>query len=158
MICCNEIKSTHIFFTMKAVVAQQFDVAKEILNHGLHPIIEPEVDIRSPEKKEAEVLLKTSILEQLNALNSEQKVLLKLSLPSIDNFYKELTEHPNVIRVVALSGGFSREEANNILSRNHGIIASFSRALAEDLFFQDSDEDFNTKLDASVESIFAASN
>ena len=124
---------------------------------GLHPIIEPEVDIKSPEKKECEALLKASILEHLNVLSSDQKVFLKLTLPSVDNFYKELCEHPNVIRVVALSGGYSRVEANSILKRNHGVIASFSRALAEDLFFHDTDEEFNAKLDASVQSIFDAS-
>jgi fructose-bisphosphate aldolase class I len=124
---------------------------------GLHPIIEPEVDIMSPQKKEAEMLLKACILEQLNTLDMDQKVFLKLSLPSIDNFYKELIDHPNVIRVVALSGGYSREEANSILLRNDGMIASFSRALTEDLLYHDSDEVFNAKLDASIQSIYSAS-
>jgi len=142
---------------LQAVVVQQFEVGKEILAAGLHPIIEPEVDIKSPEKAECEALLKASILEQLNTLNSDQLVFLKLSLPSVDNFYKELCEHPNVIRVVALSGGYSSADANAILKRNHGVIASFSRALAEDLFYHYSDEEFNAKLDASVQSIYEAS-
>ena len=142
---------------IKAVVDQQFEVGKQIIGHGLVPIIEPEVDIHSPQKAEAEGMLKAAMLEHLNGLGADEKVMLKLTLPEADDFYKECIEHPNVVRVVALSGGYSREEANARLSRNHGMIASFSRALSEGLSAQQSDEAFNATLDASIQSIFDAS-
>jgi fructose-bisphosphate aldolase, class I len=138
-----------------AVVAQQFELAEQILAAGLVPIIEPEVDIRSPEKAEAEALLKASITEHLGGVSS--RVMLKLSLPSEDGFYRDLIEHPKVVRVVALSGGYSRDEANATLARNPGMIASFSRALTEGLFAQQSDAEFDATLDKSIASIFAAS-
>jgi fructose-bisphosphate aldolase class I len=140
-----------------SIVRQQFDVGKQIVAAGLVPIIEPEVDIHCPEKAEAERLLKDAILEQLETLNANQIVMLKLTLPEQDNFYRECIEHPNVLKVVALSGGYSREEANDRLSRNNGMVASFSRALAEGLTAQQSDEAFNAMLDGSIESIYAAS-
>ena len=142
---------------VKAVVDQQFEVGLSIVGAGLVPIIEPEVDIHSPEKAEAEVLLKDNMLAHLNHLADNQKVMLKLTLPEHDGFYKECIDHPNVARVVALSGGYSREEANARLGRNHGMIASFSRALSEGLSAQQSDEEFNSTLDASIQSIFDAS-
>ena len=142
---------------VKAVVDQQFEVGLSIVGAGLVPIIEPEVDIHSPEKAEAEVLLKDNMLAHLNDLADNQKVMLKLTLPEHDGFYKEGIYHPNVARVVALSGGYSREEANARLGRNHGMIASFSRALSEGLSAQQSDEEFNSTLDASIQSIFDAS-
>ncbi|GAB3011059.1 fructose bisphosphate aldolase [Bowmanella dokdonensis] len=142
---------------IRAVVQQQFEVGKQILAAGLVPIIEPEVDIHCPQKSEAEALLKQAILAELDKLDDSQKVMLKLTLPDVDNFYRDCIEHPNVIRVVALSGGYSREEANDMLSRNHGMIASFSRALTEGLSARQSDQDFNQKLDQAVESIFQAS-
>jgi fructose-bisphosphate aldolase class I len=140
-----------------AVVAQQFEVGRQILAGGLMPIIEPEVDINSPTKQEAEALLKSSILAQLDQQSADQPVMLKLTLPSIDDFYLDLVEHPRVLRVVALSGGYSRDDANARLARNHGIIASFSRALTEGLSAQQSDDEFNATLDAAIASIFAAS-
>ncbi len=140
-----------------AVVSQQFEVGKQIIAAGLVPIIEPEIDIHSPEKAEAEALLAASILEQANDLSSDQLVMLKLTLPEEDNFYSELIEHPNVVKVVALSGGYSRDEANARLSRNNGMIASFSRALSEGLSAKQSDDEFNGTLDASIASIHAAS-
>jgi len=143
---------------VKAVVEQQFSVGKLIIDAGLVPIIEPEVDIHSPEKAEAEVLLKAELLSQLNQLNDSQQVMLKLTLPETDNFYCECVEHPNVLKVVALSGGYSREEANQRTSCNNGVIASFSRALTEGLSIQLSDEQFDVMLDSSIETIFAASN
>ena len=142
---------------VKGVVDQQFEIGRRILAAGLVPIIEPEVDIHSPEKAEAEALLKAVLLEQLGQLGRDQHVMLKLTLPSIDDFYAELVAHPNVLRVVALSGGYSREEANALLARNHGVVASFSRALTEGLTAQQSDEEFDAALDASIASIFAAS-
>lgn len=142
---------------IKAVVDQQFEVGKQIIGHGLVPIIEPEVDIKSPEKAQAEGLLKAALLEHLNALAPEQLVMLKLTLPEEDGFYKECIDHPNVIRVVALSGGYSREEANARLARNHGMIASFSRALSEGLSAKQTEDEFNAMLDASIASIFEAS-
>lgn len=143
---------------VKAIVDQQFEVGRQILGHGLVPIIEPEVDIHSPAKAEAEALLKAAILEQLDALPDGQAIMLKLTLPEADGFYTELVEHPKVLRVVALSGGYSREESNDRLSRNHGVIASFSRALTEGLSAQQSQAEFDAALDASIGSIFAASN
>lgn len=140
-----------------AVVAQQFEVGKQILAHGLVPIIEPEVDIHSPEKEKAEQLLQAEILTQLAKLTDDQKVILKLTIPTIPNFYTELVDHPKVVRVVALSGGYSRDDANAKLAENHGIIASFSRALAEGLSAQQTDEQFNATLAASIDSIYQAS-
>jgi fructose-bisphosphate aldolase class I len=142
---------------VKSVVDQQFDIARQILAAGLVPIIEPEIDIHSPQKAEAEAMLVAAILEQLGQLGSDQLVMLKLTLPELDDFYADLIAHPNVLRVVALSGGYSREEANARLARNHGLIASFSRALTEGLSVQQSDEDFDAALNASIASIFEAS-
>jgi len=141
-----------------AIVKQQFEVGRQIIAAGLVPIIEPEVDIHCPDKAEAEKLLKQGILAELDALNEDQTVMLKLTLPEQDNFYSECIEHPRVLKVVALSGGYSREEANDRLSRNNGMVASFSRALAEGLSAQQSDAEFHATLDASIGSIFAASN
>lgn len=142
---------------IKAIVAQQFEVGKQILAAGLVPIIEPEVDINSPEKAEAEVLLKLEIMTQLNLLNEGQEVMLKLTLPTQDNFYEQLVDHPKVIKVVALSGGYTRDEANAKLAENPGIIASFSRALTEGVSAQQSQEEFDSTLDAAIESIYQAS-
>jgi fructose-bisphosphate aldolase class I len=143
---------------VKDIVKQQFDLAAQILAAELIPIVEPEIDIHCPEKKEAEALLKAAILEKLEELPAGLLVMLKLTLPEQDNFYADFVKHPKVLRVVALSGGYSREEANNRLRRNHGIIASFSRALAEGLSAQQSDAEFNAMLDRSIQSIFEASN
>lgn len=140
-----------------AVVAQQFALAEDILEAGLVPIIEPEVDIHSPQKAAAEGLLKASILQNLDLLEGDQRVMLKLSLPSQDGFYADLVEHPKVLRVVALSGGYPREEANAILARNPGMIASFSRALTEGMTAQQTDAEFDASLDNAVGSIFEAS-
>jgi fructose-bisphosphate aldolase class I len=140
-----------------AVVAQQFAVGRQILAAGLVPIIEPEVDITSATKKEAEVLLKAALLAELNAQPADQPVMLKLTLPEVDDFYQELVKHPSVLRVVALSGGYSREESNQRLSRNHGVIASFSRALTEGLSAKQSESEFNATLDSTIQGIFDAS-
>ncbi len=140
------------------VVAQQFAVGRQILAAGLVPIIEPEVDINSPSKAEAESILKTELLAELAAQPTDQPVMLKLTLPEVDDFYAELVAHPSVVRVVALSGGYTRDDANARLARNHGVIASFSRALTEGLSAQQSDAEFDAALDASIASIFAASN
>lgn len=140
-----------------AVVKQQFEIGKQIIAAGLIPIIEPEVDIKTPNKDKAEELLKASILKELNALKPDQLVMLKLTLPEKDNLYADLIKHKNVLRVVALSGGYSREESNKRLARNNGMTASFSRALSEGLSKQQSDAEFNATLDASVESIYRAS-
>jgi fructose-bisphosphate aldolase class I len=140
-----------------AVVRQQFEVGRQIVAAGLVPIIEPEIDIHCPDKAEAENLLRTALLDALNALAPDQLVMLKLTLPEVDNLYADCLAHPNVVRVVALSGGYSREEANTRLARNNGVIASFSRALSEGLNAQQSDEEFDAMLDASIESIFQAS-
>jgi len=142
---------------IKAVVDQQFEIGKQILGHGLVPIIEPEVDIHSPEKAEAETHLKAALLEHLNALAPDQHVMLKLTLPDEDDFYKDCIAHPNVLRVVALSGGYSRDEANARLARNNGMIASFSRALTEGLNVEQTDDEFHALLDSSIQSIFEAS-
>ncbi|MGC3980517.1 MAG: fructose bisphosphate aldolase [Steroidobacteraceae bacterium] len=142
---------------INAVVKQQFEVGKQILAAGLMPIIEPEVDIKSPQKAEAEKLLKAAILDELNKLGADQTVMLKLTLPEQDNFYSDLIKHPKVLKVVALSGGYSQEESNARLSRNNGMVASFSRALAEGLYAQQSDAEFNAKLDSTVEGIYQAS-
>lgn len=140
-----------------AVVAQQFAVGKQILAAGLMPIIEPEVNIKATDKKEAEALLKTAILAQLDALGADQKVMLKLTIPTVDGFYTELVQHPKVVRVVALSGGYSRDDSNAMLAKNPGVIASFSRALTEGLSAQQSDAEFNASLDKAVQSIYQAS-
>ena len=138
-----------------SVVQQQIEVAKQVLSHGLVPIIEPEVGIHCPDKQAAEAILKTELLLQLDPL--EDQVMLKLTIPTQANFYKELIEHPNVLRVVALSGGYSRNEANQKLAENNGVIASFSRALSEGLSAQQSDEEFNQTIAASIDSIYQAS-
>jgi fructose-bisphosphate aldolase class I len=139
------------------LVEQQFTVAKQILAAGLMPIIEPEVDIYSPEKAAAETLLRASILKHLDSLANDQQVMLKLTLPETANFYQDLVEHPKVLKVVALSGGYSREEANNRLTENNGMIASFSRALSEGLSAKQSDTEFDATMDTSIESIYQAS-
>ena len=140
-----------------AVVAQQFEVGAQILAAGLVPIIEPEVDINSPTKAEAEALLEAAIRARLDALPDGQVVMLKLTLPTQDDFYRGLVEHPKVLRVVALSGGYSRDDANARLARNHGVIASFSRALTEGLSAQQSDDEFDATLDETIAGIHAAS-
>jgi len=142
----------------KNIVIQQFEIAQQIISANLVPIIEPEIDIHCPEKGKAEQLLKAAILEKVNQLPDGQFIMLKLTLPEQDNFYAEFVKHPRVLRVVALSGGYSREEANNRLRRNHGVVASFSRALVEGLTAQQSDTEFNAMLDKSIQCIFDASN
>jgi fructose-bisphosphate aldolase class I len=142
----------------KNIVIQQFEIAQQIISANLVPIIEPEIDIHCPEKGKAEQLLKAAILEKVNQLPDGQFIMLKLTLPEQDNFYAEFVKHPRVLRVVALSGGYSREEANNRLRRNHGVVASFSRALVEGLTAQQSDAEFNAMLDKSIQCIFDASN
>lgn len=142
---------------VKAVVDQQFALARQILAAGLVPIIEPEIDIHSPEKPAAEAMLKAAILDGLASLGANEYVMLKLTLPDVDDFYAALVSHPSVLRVVALSGGYSREEANAILARNHGVIASFSRALTEGLSVDQTDQEFDAILDQSIASIFEAS-
>jgi len=141
-----------------SIVAQQFEIAQQIIDAALVPIVEPEVDIHCPDKAEAEELLKAAILKELDALLGDQLVMLKLTLPEKDNHYAELIRHPRVVRVVALSGGYTREEGNRRLRRNHGIVASFSRALVEGLSAQQSDAEYNALLDTSIQSIFEASN
>jgi len=140
-----------------AVVKQQFEVGKEIIAGGLVPIIEPEVSIKSPQKAEAEEILKKSLLDYANSLSGDQNIMLKLSIPTKANLYKELVDHPRVVRVVALSGGYSREEANRLLAQNTGVIASFSRALAEGLTAQQSDAEFDAELNSTIQSIYDAS-
>jgi len=140
-----------------AVVKQQFEVGRQIVAAGLVPIIEPEVDIHCPEKAQAETLMKAAIMDELNQLNPDQRVMLKLTLPEEDNFYADFVKHPNIVKVVALSGGYSREEANARLSRHNGVVASFSRALVEGLNAQQSSDEFNTMIGASIDSICAAS-
>jgi fructose-bisphosphate aldolase, class I len=142
---------------VRAVVDQQFEVGRQILDTGLVPIIEPEIDIYSPEKAGAEVLLKAALLEALGKLGPDQQVMLKLTLPEVDGFLDELVEHPNVLRVFALSGGYTREEANARLARNHGVAASFSRALTEGLTIKQSQAEFDAALEASIASIYEAS-
>ena len=142
---------------VRAVVDQQFEVGRQIIAAGLVPIIEPEVDINSPSKAATEDLLKAALLEHLDQLGDGQLVMLKLTLPEQANFYRECIDHPNVLKVVALSGGYSREEANQRLSEQNGMVASFSRALSEGLSAQQSDDEFNQTLDASIASIYAAS-
>jgi fructose-bisphosphate aldolase class I len=142
---------------IKQIVQQQFEIGKQILAAGLIPILEPEVDIHSPEKAEAETLLKAEISAHLDALPDDQVVMLKLTLPTEANFYRELIEHPKVLKVVALSGGYSREEANAKLTENNDMIASFSRALTEGLSAQQSDKEFDAMLDKAIENIYQAS-
>ena len=142
---------------IRSIVAQQFEFGKEIIAGGLVPIIEPEVNIKSAEKQEAEVILKQELLEFVASLSADQNIMLKLSLPTEADLYKELVAHPRVVRVVALSGGYSRDEANALLSKNHGVIASFSRALTEGLTAQQSDSEFNAALDRTIQSIYEAS-
>jgi fructose-bisphosphate aldolase, class I len=142
---------------VQAVVDQQFEVGNQILGHGLVPILEPEVDIQSPQKAEAEALLKAALLAGLATVPEGQQVMFKLTLPEEDGFYADLVAHPKVLKVVALSGGYSREEANDRLARNPGVIASFSRALTEGLSADQSDEEFDAMLDAAIKSIYEAS-
>jgi len=142
---------------VKAVVNQQFEVAAQILGAGLVPIIEPEVDIHCPEKAKAETLLKVAVLENLNKLAAGQLVMLKITLPEQADFYTDCIRHPNVLKVVALSGGYSLKEGNDRLRRNHGVVASFSRALAEGLSIEQSDAEYNALLDTTIQSIYEAS-
>jgi len=142
---------------VKAIVDQQFEFGLEILGAGLVPILEPEVDIHSPQKADAEALLRTALVEGLGQLGPDQYVMFKVTLPDIDDFYAELVGHAKVLRVVALSGGYTRDEANAKLARNHGVIASFSRALSEGLRVDQSDSEFDATLTESIESIYAAS-
>ncbi|MDQ1402127.1 MAG: fructose-bisphosphate aldolase, class [Actinomycetota bacterium] len=142
---------------IKAIVDQQFEVGRQILAKGLMPILEPEVDIHSPSKGQCEELLKAGILEQLGGLGDGQEIMLKLTLPDIDDFYADLVAHPSILKVVALSGGYSRDEANAKLARNHGVIASFSRALTEGLSAQQSDDEFDATLDKTIGEIYQAS-
>ena len=143
---------------IEGIVAQQFEVARQIIAAGLVPIVEPEVDIHCPEKARAEALLRATIVEELDRLPAGQLIMLKLTLPEKDNLYAELVAHPKVVRVVALSGGYTREEGNARLRRNHGVVASFSRALVEGLSAQQSEAEYNARLDAAIQSIFEASN
>ena len=143
---------------IEANVSQQFEIGRQIVAAGLVPIIEPEVDIHCPDKADAEGILHDAIMAQLNSLGQDEIVMLKLTPPEKDNLYADCIAHPNVARVVALSGGYSREEANERLARQNGMVASFSRALAEGLTAQQSDDEFNATLDASIGSIFEASN
>jgi fructose-bisphosphate aldolase class I len=142
---------------IKAVVAQQFEVAKQVLAKGLVPIVEPEVDIKCPDKKGAEENLKKEIIAELNKLPADKQVMLKLTIPDVDNLYADLVKHPRVLKVVALSGGYSRDEANKRLAKQNGMIASFSRALSEGLTAQQSDDQFNKSLDQAIQSIWEAS-
>jgi fructose-bisphosphate aldolase class I len=142
---------------LDAVVEQQFEIGRQIMGAGLVPIIEPEIDIHSPRKAEAEVQLNATLLDAVNKLGDDQVVMLKLTLPDTDNLYKQLVEHPKVLRLVALSGGYSRDEACEKLARNTGVIASFSRALTEGLTAQQSDQEFNATLDAAIGEIAKAS-
>ena len=143
---------------IEANVTQQFEIAKQISAAGFVPIIEPEVDINCPVKAEAEAILETHIMQHLNELNDDQLVMLKLTLPEKDNLYADAIAHKNVVRVVALSGGYTREEANERLARQNGMVASFSRALSEGLTAQQTDEEFDAMLDGSIQGIFDASN
>ena len=142
---------------IEAVVSQQFEIGKEIIAGGLIPIIEPEVNIKSEQKAQAEEILKSSLVNHLNKLNENQTVMLKLSLPTKPNLYQELVNHPRVLKVVALSGGYSRDDANKMLADNNGVIASFSRALTEGLSAKQSDDQFDAMLDSTIQSIFNAS-
>ena len=142
---------------IEAIAEQQFEVGRQVLSHGLVPILEPEVDIHAPDKAKAEALLKAALLSRLDGIGDDQYVMLKLTLPDEDNFYQEVVDHPKVLKVVALSGGYSREEANAKLSRNNGVIASFSRALTQGLNAQQSAEEFDSALDEAIGSIYEAS-
>ncbi len=142
---------------IEAIVAQQFEIGKQIIAGGLVPIIEPEVNIKSAQKAQAEDLLEASLLKHLNLLSDDQNVMLKLSIPTQANLYQELTKHPRVIKIVALSGGYSRDEANKLLAQNTGVIASFSRALTEGLSDKQSDSDFDATLNTTIQSIYEAS-
>ena len=142
---------------IRAVVDQQFEIGRRILEAGLVPILEPEIDIHSPTKAAAEEILKPAIQEHLGSLAADQHIMLKLTLPDIDDFYADFVAHPRILRVVALSGGYTRQEANARLARQHGVVASFSRALTEGLTVQQSEEQFNSALDASIQSIYEAS-
>ena len=142
---------------IKDIVTQQFELARQIIAADLVPIVEPEVDIHCPEKARAEELLKAAILDEVNRLPADHLVMLKLTLPEKDDLYADFVKHPRVVRVVALSGGYSRDEGNRRLRRNHGVVASFSRALVEGLSAQQSDAEYNALLDASIQSIFEAS-
>ena len=142
---------------IKDVVTQQFEVARQIMAAGLVPIVEPEVDIHCPDKAQAEELLKATLAGELEALRADQLVMLKLTLPERDDLYADFVAHPRVVRVVALSGGYTRDEGNRRLRRNHGVVASFSRALVEGLSAQQSDAQYNALLDGSIQSIFEAS-
>ena len=142
---------------IKAVVKQQFEVARQVLAKGLVPIVEPEVDIKCPDKKGAEAALKTELKAELDKLPANQQVMLKLTIPDVDNLYQDFTKHPRVLKVVALSGGYSRDEANKRLAKQNGMIASFSRALSEGLTAQQSDDQFNKALDGAIQSIYDAS-
>src|SRR5215471_12756995 len=166
----EKAKTKHIFGTkmrsfikqaeatgIKDIVTQQFEAARQIIAAGLVPIVEPEVDIHCPEKSKAEEMLRAALQAELDALSPGQLVMLKITLPEKDNLYAEFVRHPNVVRVVALSGGYTRDEGNRRLRRNHGVVASFSRALVEGLSAQQSDAEYNTLLDASIQSIFEAS-
>ena len=143
---------------VKDIVKQQFETACRISATGLVPIIEPEVDIHCPEKSKAEELLKAAILDDLNSLPAGQLVMLKITLPEQDDFYGDCVRHPHVLKVVALSGGYTREECNRRLRRNHGVVASFSRALVDGLSAQQTDAEYNAALDATIQSVFEASN
>ena len=143
---------------IKDIVTQQFELARQIIAADLVPIVEPEVDIHCPEKARAEALLEAAIREELDRLAAGQLVMLKLTLPEKDDLYADFVKHPRVVRVVALSGGYSRDEGNRRLRRNHGVVASFSRALVEGLSAQQSDAEYNALLEASIQSIFEASN
>lgn len=142
---------------IKAIVNQQFEIGKIIAAAGLVPILEPEVDIHTPNKQGAEAILKQEILEHLKTLDPNDQIMLKLTIPEVDNFYDEILNFPNVVRIVALSGGYSRKEANEKLARNHKLIASFSRALTEGLNVNQSEKEFNEMLDESIQSIYEAS-
>lgn len=142
---------------IRAIVDQQFEIGKQILSAGLVPILEPEIDIHCPDKLEAENLLRSALLAELDGLGGAQQVMLKLTIPDTDNHYTDCIEHPKVLKVVALSGGYTRDEANEKLARNHKLIASFSRALTEGLSANQTDEEFNRVLDQTIQSIFDAS-
>ena len=142
---------------IEKIVAQQFEIGRQIIAAGLTPIIEPEVDINAPDKAEAEVILREQLLAHLGKLNSDELVMFKLTLPEQANFYKECQDHPNMLKMVALSGGYSRAEANRRLSENSGMIASFSRALTEGLSAQQTDDEFNSMIDSSIQAIYDAS-
>jgi fructose-bisphosphate aldolase class I len=142
---------------IRKVVEQQFEVAKQILAAGLVPIIEPEVDIHSKDKEKSEELLKQELLNLLDSLSEDENVMLKLTIPTVDNFYKELIDHPRVIRVVALSGGYPRKEANEKLAANNGLIASFSRGLSEGVSASQSEDEFNASIADSIQTIYEAS-